>query len=460
MHRHRSLDAAFLVFFLMLANIHVAECSAPVPAEESSGGVAQATFQSPRFQKLWTDLRPDNSDALASFWSEIQGKAPLVEEIPGQRDLLVTFLWRGIPTTRSAALLGGTPAPLPEQPLTQMEGTDLWYLSTHAPRDARITYSFLIDAPPFPTQGGIALVALYSRWGQAVPDPLNPRLFFGQSFIELPDMPAQPWAERSPDVASGTLARHSVRSEILNEDRGFTVYTPVGYRPDGGPYGLVIVFDGEAYGGGEQALIPTPVILDNLIAKEKIPPVVAVLLDNQGTRDRDLSVSDPFSDFLAGELLPWLRRSYRIADDPSRAMLAGSSLGGLCAVYTALRHPEAFGNALSQSGAFWYFPEAYTSEITWASEPGPGWLIRRFIEAPRLPLRFYLDVGLFESGYMIDNRGANRRLREVLEAKGYPVTYREYSGGHDMAIWRGTLADGLLALLGNDRSTSEGKGRE
>jgi enterochelin esterase-like enzyme len=28
------------------------------------------------------------------------------------------------------------------------------------------------------------------------------------------------------------------------------------------------------------------------------------------------------------------------------------------------------------------------------------------------------------------------------------VTYSEYSGGHDMICWRGSLADGLIALLG------------
>jgi enterochelin esterase family protein len=65
-----------------------------------------------------------------------------------------------------------------------------------------------------------------------------------------------------------------------------------------------------------------------------------------------------------------------------------------------------------------------------------------------LPLRFFLEVGILEQGIPINMVLENRRLHDVLVAKGYPVTYSEYNGGHDLLCWRGSLADGLIALVG------------
>jgi enterochelin esterase-like enzyme len=75
-----------------------------------------------------------------------------------------------------------------------------------------------------------------------------------------------------------------------------------------------------------------------------------------------------------------------------------------------------------------------------------GNLICEFKNGEPLPIRFYLEVGRFDqNGFSL---GTNRQLRDVLQLKGYPVTYRELNSGHDYIWWRGSLAEGLISLIG------------
>jgi len=95
---------------------------------------------------------------------------------------------------------------------------------------------------------------------------------------------------------------------------------------------------------------------------------------------------------------------------------------------------------LSQSGSFWWGPGDEEPEKT----------SRDFVASPRLPLRFWMEVGTAEIGnpaHETTMLAANRHLRDVLKARGYDVSYHEFDGNHSYVCWRGTLADGLVALL-------------
>jgi enterochelin esterase family protein len=216
---------------------------------------------------------------------------------------------------------------------------------------------------------------------------------------------------------------------------------------------MLVLFDGEMY----DSAIPTPVILDNLLARNLLPPLVAVMITNPtlATRNVELMCNADFVEFLAKELIPWVRQNYHVTADPNQTAVGGASLGGLTASFTALRHPEIFGNVLSQSGSYWWKPRPM-------SEDGEHeWLTKHFITSQRLPVRFYLDVGLMEKypslGYGPSMVHANRHMRDVLLAKGYDVHYRESNADHEPLNWRGTLSDGLLLLFGKE--TKEKKDR-
>ena len=195
-----------------------------------------------------------------------------------------------------------------------------------------------------------------------------------------------------------------------------------------------------------------PVTMDNLTAASRIPPTVAVLVSNvRGRRLQDLVADPAFADFMGKELIPWVRTNYNVAHDPAQTVVGGFSAGGLAACYMALRYPNIFGNVLSQSGAVWWSPEQGIANRDPINEP--NWTARQFLASPKLAVKFYLEAGVFETdhnGTGADILEASRQLRDVLLAKGYKVHYHQFLGGHDGLSSRGTLADGLIALLGRE----------
>jgi len=403
------------------------------------------SIDSSRMFELWKAVRDRQPKAVEKFWTELKGKSPLVEPVAGDaNEVLITFAYRD-KKTPYVALIGGPS--FREKPLQHLAGTDVWYLTARMPADSRFAYAFLpTNAPPeYMSVFRLRPDRPNPRVTKKVLDPNNPKRFADMSYAELPAAPPQPWIGETPGTPAGTVKELTIDSSEMKEPRKVAVYTPSGYDPKL-TYPLIIAFDGEAYGIGPGPLIPLPRILDNLIAAKKIAPTVAVLVANQGTRNRDLTASEPFSRFVALELVPRMRNEFRAGMTPAQTLLTGSSYGGLCAAFTALQHPTVFGSVLSNSGAFGYRQGEAERPLPIYEER--GWLIRKFVTSPKQPIRFYLDAGRFETdGGPGDLLSENRRMRDVLEAKGYQVTYAEFSGGHDYQVWRGTIADGLMALM-------------
>lgn len=383
------------------------------------------------------------------FWAEVGREGtPLVDPVPNDvSHVLATFVWRQSFEIHNVLVLWNPYAT--EHPddyeMRRLEQTDLWYKTLLVPRGAR----FLYQLSPNDT---LTRSPNAQRFATAQADPLNPRRvpaspdiakYEVASIAEMPDASPQPWSDPRAGVPKGQLHKHTIRSTVLGNDRGITVYTPAGYRRTGAALPFLLLFDETTY----QSQVPAPVILDNLIDERKIRPLVAILVNypTQDARERELFANPQFAEFVSSELIPWASREYGISTgEPGKNVIAGLSAGGFAAAYIGLKHPEIFGNVLSQSGAFWWSPKRTEGEE-------PNWLVREYIAAPRESIRFYLEAGLFEN----DIRGTggqiletNRHLRDVLRAKGYTVSYNEFPGGHDYLTWRGSFADALLALIG------------
>lgn len=422
------------------------------PGDQEGGQEIATTVDdrplSPRLATLRDQLKSGDGKALDSFWKEItESGAPIIEGVPeNDRDVLVTILWRAREGTRNVFVFQ---LPGVDKPMARLLDTDLWYKTFRLQKGARFVYRLATNLPDPKewTSLGRFVNAMRS-------DPLNPLQFAERanelnpyevtffSAAELPSAESQFWSVARPKVPTGRVQRDRFTSKALGNERPIWIYTPHGYAADKKPYGLLVLSDGGLY--VNSARVATT--LDNLIAAGLIPPLVAVMVDNPD-RGRELSCSLGYADFLAQEIVPWARANYHVTDRPEQTIIGGVSLGGLAAAFVGFKHPEVFGNVLSQSGSFWWKPD---NEKDWE------WLTHQFAAGPRLPLRFSFEAGLLEN-----TSGAppgqpipppmlvtNRNLRDTLQSKGYSLHYTEFNGNHTLFNWRGTLASHLIALVG------------
>ncbi len=158
-----------------------------------------------------------------------------------------------------------------------------------------------------------------------------------------------PFATRAQTPrTSFTIGEHRrVYSQILDEDRAITVYTPEGYDRSDQQYPVVYVLDGDSHFHHLTGAI------EFLTRFNRLPPVIVAAVHPQN-RTRDFLPSsrggpattsagpthgDDFLRFLTDELVPFMVREYRVA--PFKVLL-GHSLGGLFAVHAMLTDPKPF----------------------------------------------------------------------------------------------------------------------
>jgi enterochelin esterase-like enzyme len=403
--------------------------------------------RSPRLTALRYELQ-SNGAVLPAFWDDVAKKgAPLIEPIEGNdRAYLVTFLWRGDSDTRSVMVMW--PRLAQNRPddwfMSHVDGTDLWFRTVKVRTGTRIHYQLSPNDPWEVRPGGT-----WQRAAQA--DPLNPKrdsddpkrpLTRVRSVLELPGAMPQPYYAKRDNVPRSAMEERTVRSEILKGDRKIKVHTPPGYSTTGPAYPTLYYTDGEDGDG----YVFASWTIENLIADKKIPPLVVVRIVNpdQNTRNRELACQKEFFDYLNGELVPFVRKNYNVSSDPKLTGFGGYSMGGLAAAYAGFSHPETFGLLMVQSPSLWY---ANTSD----DFAEPNWLTRQYASKPKLPLKLYLEAGVYEVDLSGTGGGIivpTRQLRDVLTAKGYDLIYREFIGDHDNVNWRGTFADGLITLYG------------
>jgi predicted alpha/beta superfamily hydrolase len=142
---------------------------------------------------------------------------------------------------------------------------------------------------------------------------------------------------------------------------------------------------------------------------------------------------DKYARVLIDTLKPRIDSAYRTRRDRDGTVVAGSSMGGLIALYLFFRRPSPFGCAAVISPSIWF----------------AGRSILEFVERARQTRGFlYLDVGTSEGPGTLRNA---RALNRLLRRKGYRrdrLRYLEAEGHqHREADWAWRLPQALEFLL-------------
>jgi enterochelin esterase family protein len=308
----------------------------------------------------------------------------------------------------------------------------LFYRTFIVPPDARMDYKYTID-------------------GKEKLDPQNPNItpsgFGPHSELRMPKFVSSPYLVSRNGIARGTidslapaLVYPAPLKHYLSPVRPVKIYRPAGYDTLN-RLPVVYVHDGfEAI-----AYARMPVILDNLIADGKIPPVLAVFIPPVNRFEEYIGPGhDRFVRFLADDLVPLIDVLYRTDRSPQHRAVIGISAGGHIALYAALKRPDVFQNVGGQSSAITLLLTFVTKEQKMNDRIPPQ-------------MKIYLDCGRYDIIGTDPMTGRytflqqHRDYSDLLSALRIPHYFKEVNDGHEWASWRERLPEMLIYFFGIPR---------
>jgi enterochelin esterase-like enzyme len=222
------------------------------------------------------------------------------------------------------------------------------------------------------------------------------------------EYPLGPDSLPQPGVPKGKLnGPFLFRSQIIaNTIRQYWVYVPAQYSGEQ-PANLLVFQDGQR-ATNPKGPLQVAQVLENLIHKKEIPVTIGLFItpgqrgdtypDTIGTGNPNNraaeydAVNDTYSRFLIEELLPEVKKTYKITDDPEGRAIGGTSSGAICAFTVAWNRPDQFRNVISMIGSYTsigYRPAANGQPAISGGEIYPT-LIRK---NPIKPLTIFLQDG-------------------------------------------------------------------
>lgn len=247
------------------------------------------------------------------------------------------------------------------------------------------------------------------------------------------------------DIPHGTVAKRWYDSPGLGMDRRITIYTPPGYEKGTEKYPVLYLLHGA--GGDEEAwatLGRTAQIMDNLIARKKVKPMIVVMPN--GNVIQDAAPGEGHEGFYKPvfmvaktmdgtyeanfmDIIKFVESNYRVKADKANRAVAGLSMGGFHSLHISRYYPNTFDYVGLFSAAI--LPNQDVSSPVYNDIDGT--LKKQMDNGYKL---YWIGMGktdfLYKSGV---------EYRERLDKIGMKYTYVESEGGHIWRNWRVYLSE-------------------
>lgn len=429
------------------------------------------------------------------LWKQV--KNPIIEDIPGKTNKLVTFLYRMQPDeldgkTSIYFLSGVAGYDFTEASrFSVITGTDIAFITLELSPQLRTAYNLVklhdTDRPDDQGDAPVAFPRLVREntdfesllnhlfaMERVIPDPLNDNtivyykdmdkqdeLYGKESILELPLAPSLKDIPITSEAAKeardqlrkeGRLIQDTVNfsgtslkdlPDYKGSCRKYWIYFPPNYEQGAKtPYPLMLFLDGSSY----LDLLPAHVYLDRMIHNREILPCVAVFLDSADDISRDIEYNchDRFTQFICHDFLDSLRTKHQlnITRDSNFSTIIGTSFSGLAAFYASIAAPVVFGHCISQSPALAAQPLSRLDKMIQdaSSHLKHSSFAFEMGRYENIIVKFEYEDGTVQS---CSSLSVVRHVFEAMQRIILNVSLHEFVGGHNYVCWQISLYDRL-----------------
>lgn len=246
----------------------------------------------------------------------------------------------------------------------------------------------------------------------------------------------------------GKIQYKTMPSKILNENREYAIFLPLGYEENTSKKYPVLYL---LHGGGashrewpEQGNL-VQVASELIASKEACEMIIVCPEANKTFMNYFNNPEWRYQDYFFQEMIPFIEANYRVVSDKKHRAIAGLSMGGGGTVVYAYSHPELFCAAYEMSGYL------YRQDLSFLKSNNPNLeKMQKLVEDNNcVKLIQNADAAKVEAlktvGWFIDcgdddfTLDANIAFEQALRKRQIPHEFRIRNGGHIWEYWHSAL---------------------